>query len=113
MTARPLLPETFFFYETAEPNLMKLDRKQEFNVLNQLVLFLPMRKSQDDLLRLVETFWTSLIPLNGICQNLTGSKKNSKSQSLSFSGPYMGTNQTAESTERMIYDGIHAILNIV
>ena len=66
-----------FSSETAERNSTKLDRKQDLNVLYQVSVFQAEREKQDGRpgLWLVETFFTSpLKPLNGIQQNLTGSK---------------------------------------
>ena len=65
-----------FSSETAEPISMKLNRKQDLNALPSLC-FLGRSEKQNGRpgLWLAETFSTSALkPLNGIQQNLTGSK---------------------------------------
>ena len=82
-----------FFSETTEQNLMKLDRKQELNILYQVcVFFWPIKKKKKKNGRpglwLAETFSTSpLKPLNGIRQNLTRSKDFASSTKFVFFGP--------------------------
>ena len=64
--------------ETAERNSTKLDRKQDLNVLYQVLCFLNRSEKQDGCpgLWLADTFSTSpLKPLNRIQQNMTGSRK--------------------------------------
>ena len=76
-----------FSSETAEPNAMKLDRKQDLNALYQVCVFLADRKKQDGRpgLWLAETSSTSpLKPLNGIQRNLTGSKLSMPSTTFVF-----------------------------
>ena len=65
-----------FYSETAERNSMKLTyRKQNLNVLYKVCVFSGRSEKQDGLHGLAETFSTYLLkPLNGIQQNLTGSK---------------------------------------
>ena len=65
-----------FYSETAERNSMKLTyRKQNLNVLYKVCVFSGRWEKQDGLHGLAETFSTYLLkPLNGIQQNLTGSK---------------------------------------
>ena len=77
------------FSETAERNGTKLDRKQDFNVLYQVCVFLGRSEKQDGRpgLWLAETFSTSpLKPLNGIQRNLTGSKISTSSTKFVFFG---------------------------
>ena len=78
-----------FSSETAEQNLTKLDRKQDLNVLYKVCVFLGRSEKQDGRpgLWLVETFSTSLKPLNGIQRNLTGSKISRSSTKFVFFGP--------------------------
>ena len=88
---RPLIGWDVFDFcsETAERNSMKLDRKQDLKVLNQVCVFRANRKKQDGHpgLWLAETFSTSpLKPLNGIGWNLTGSKISTSSTKLVFFG---------------------------
>ena len=66
-----------FSSETTELNSTKLDRKQDLNVLYQVCVFWADRKNKmaalaSDCLRHIST--SPLKPLNGIQQNLTGSK---------------------------------------
>ena len=70
-----------FSSESVERNSTKLDRKQDLNVL--------LSKKQDCRpgLWLAETFSTSLNPLNGIQQILTGSKISTSSTTIVFFGP--------------------------
>ena len=76
--------------ETAEQNEMKLDSKQDLNILYQLSLcFLGRSEKQDRCpgLWLAETFSTSpLKQLNGIQRNLTGSKISTSSTKFVFLG---------------------------
>ena len=80
-----------FSSETAERNSTKLDRKQDLNVLYQVCVFRAKRKKKQDGrpgLWLTETFSTSpLKPLNGIQQNVTGSKISTSSTKFVFFGP--------------------------
>ena len=76
-----------FSSETAERNSTKLDRKQDLNILYQVCVFPADQKKQDGRpgLWLAETFSTSpLKPLNGIQQNLTGSKISTSSTKFVF-----------------------------
>ena len=77
-----------FSSETADWNSIKLDRKQDLNVLNQICAFQAYRgKKQDGRpgLWLAETFSTSpLKPLIGIQWNLTGSKISTSSTKFVF-----------------------------
>ena len=76
--------------ETAERNSKKLDRKQDHNVPYKVCVFLADRKNRMAApgLWLPETFLTSpLKPLNGIQQNLTGSKISTSSTKFVFFGP--------------------------
>ena len=78
------------FSETAERNLMKLDRKQDLNVLYKVCVFRGRLENQDTRpgLWLAETFLTSpLKPLNGIWRNLTGSKISTSSTKFMFFVP--------------------------
>ena len=79
----------FDFSETAKRNSMKLDRKQDLNVLYQVCVFRADRKTRwPPGLWLAETFSTSpLKPLNGIQWNLTGSKISRSSTKFVFFGP--------------------------
>ena len=72
-----------FSSETAKRNLMKLDKKQDFNVLYQ-VCFSGRSEKQDGRpgLWLVDTFSTS--PLNGLQRNLTGRKISTSSSKFLF-----------------------------
>ena len=73
---RPLIGWGIFdFFETAEWNSTKLDKKQDHNILYQICGFFGRLEKQDyrSGLWLAETFLTSLKPLVGIQQNLTGS----------------------------------------
>ena len=78
-----------FSSETAEHNSMKLDRKQDLNVLYQVCVFEADRKSKvaalaSDWLR---HYWLQLLkPLNGIQWNLTGSKIFTSSSKFVFLG---------------------------
>ena len=79
-----------FSSETAERNWKKLDRKQNLNVLEKSLCFSGRSEKQDGrpALWLAETFSTSpLKPLNGIEQNLTGSKTSTSSTKFVFFGP--------------------------
>ena len=79
-----------FSSETAEQNSTKLDMKQDLNVLYQVCVFRADRKNKMAALasKLAETFSTSpLKPLNGIQQNLTGSKISTSSTKFVFFGP--------------------------
>ena len=79
-----------FSSETAERNSLKLDRKQDLNIVYQVCVFWADRKKQDGRpgLWLAETFSTSpLKPLNGIQQNLTVSKISTSSTKFVFFGP--------------------------
>ena len=83
-----------FSSETAERNSTKLDRKQDLNVLYQVCVFRADRKKQDGRpdLWLAETFTTSpLKPLNGIQQNLSGSKIATSSTKFELFGPIRKT----------------------
>ena len=87
----PLIGRDIFDFssETAERNSTKLDRKQDLNALYQVCVFRADRK-QDGRpgLWFAETFLTSpLKPLNGIQQNLTGSKIPTSSTKFVFFGP--------------------------
>ena len=78
-----------FSSETAERNLMKLDGKQDFNILYQVCYFWGRSEIQDGRpgLWLAETFLTSpLKPLNGLQRNLTGSKISTSSTKFVFVG---------------------------
>ena len=78
-----------FSSETAERNSMKLDRKQDFNVLYLVLCFLCRSEKQDGWpgLWLAEIFSTSpLKPLNGIQRKLTGSKMSTSSTKFVFFG---------------------------
>ena len=79
-----------FSSETAERNSTKLDRKQDLNMFYQVcVYWADWKKKQDGrpCLWLAETFSTSpLKPLNGIQQNLTGSKISTCSTKFVFFG---------------------------
>ena len=93
-TIRRLSSLTFHIFDfsskTAEQNSMKLDRKQEINVLYQVCVFSGRSEKQDGRpgLWLAETFSTSpLKPLNGTQRNLTGSIISQRPlPSLCFSG---------------------------
>ena len=77
------------FSEIAEWNAMKLDRKQDLNVLYQICVFPVDRKKKDDRpgLLLAETFSTSPLKLlNRIQPNLTGNKISTSSTKFMFSG---------------------------
>ena len=79
-----------FSYETTKRNSTKFDWKQDLNVLYQVCVFLGWSGKQDGRpgLWLAETFSTSLLkPLNGIQQNLTGSKISTSSTKFVFFGP--------------------------
>ena len=78
-----------FSSESAERNSTKLDRKQDLNVLYQVLGFLGRSEKQDSPgLWLAETFLTSpLKPMNGIQRNLTGSKISMSSTKFVFFGP--------------------------
>ena len=96
MAARSLIGWDIFDFssETAEQNSMKLDRKQDLNVLYQVCVFWGQSEKQDGRpgLWLAETFWTSpLKPLNGIQRNLTGSKISTSSTMFVFFGPIRKT----------------------
>ena len=73
----PLIGRDIFDFssETAEPNSTELDRKQDPNALYQVFLGRSEKQNGRPGLWLAETFSTSMKkPLNGILQNLTGSK---------------------------------------
>ena len=79
-----------FSSETAEQNSMKLDRKQDLNVLYQVCVFRADRKNKmaalaSDWLRHFST--SPLKPLNRIQWNLTGSKVLTSSTKFVFFGP--------------------------
>ena len=79
-----------FSSEITEQNSMKLDRKQDLNVLNRFCVVGGRSEKQDGRpgLWLAETFSTSpLKPLNGIQGNLTGSKISTSSSEFVFFGP--------------------------
>ena len=83
-----------FFSETTEWNSMKLDRKQDRNVLYQVRVLSGWSEKQDGGpgLWLSETFSTSsLKPLNGIQWKLTGSKISMSSTKFVFFGPIRKT----------------------
>ena len=83
-----------FSSETAEQNSTKLDRKQDLKALYQVCVFSGQSEKQDGRpgLWLAETFLTSpLKPLNGIQQNLTGSKISTSSTKFGFSRPIRKT----------------------
>ena len=87
----PLIDWEFFDFsdKTAEWNSKKLDRKQDLKVLYQVCVFRADRKNQDGRpsLWLAETFSTSsLKPLNGIQQNLTGKNISMSSTKFVFFG---------------------------
>ena len=67
----------------------KLVRKQDLNILYQVCVFPGWSEKQDGHpgLWLAETFLTSLKPLNGIQQNLTGSKIITSPTKFVFFGP--------------------------
>ena len=75
----------YFSFATAERNSTELNRKQDLNVLYQVCVFRASEK-QDGRpgLWLAETFSTSLKTLNGIQQNLTGSKISSSTKFVFF-----------------------------
>ena len=78
-----------FLSETTERNSMKLDKKQDLNVLYQVCVLSGWLKKQDGGrgLWLSETFSTSsLKPLNGIQWKLTGSKISTSSTKFVFFG---------------------------
>ena len=78
-----------FSSETAKRNSMKLDRKQDLNILYQVCVFSGWSEKQDGRpgLWLAETFSNSpLKPLNGIQWNLTESKIPTSSTKFVFSG---------------------------
>ena len=79
------------FSETAEQNSMKLDRKQDLNVLYQICFFFSGRSEKQDGgpgLWLAEKFSTSsLKPLNWIQQNMTGINISTSSTKSVFFGP--------------------------
>ena len=82
--------DIFDFYETTERNSTKLDRKQVLNVLYQVCVLWADQKNNmaalaSDWLRHILTF--PLKPLNGIQQNLTGSKILTSSTKFVFFGP--------------------------
>ena len=79
-----------FSAENAERNSMKLDRKQDLNVLYQVCVFLADRKNKmaaltSDWLRHCRLL--RLKPLNWIQRNLTGSKISTSSTKFVFFGP--------------------------
>ena len=83
-----------FSSETAERNSTTLDRKQDPNALYQVCVFRADKKKQDGRpgLWLAETFSTSsLKPLNGIQQNLAGSKISTPSTKFVFFEPIRKT----------------------
>ena len=83
-----------FSSTTAEQNSMKLDRKQDLNVLYHVCVFPADRKKQDGGpgLWLAETFSTlPLKPLNWTQRNLTGSKISTSSTKFVFFGPIRKT----------------------
>ena len=76
---------------------MKVDRKQDLNILYQVCVFSGRSEKQDGRpgLWLAETFSTSpLKPLNGIQRNLTGSKISTSSTKFVFLGS-IGKNKMA------------------
>ena len=79
----------YFFSETDEGNLMKLERNQDLNILYQVCVFRVNKKKTDGRngLWLADTFLTSPNPLNGIQQNLTGSKISMSFTKFVFFGP--------------------------
>ena len=88
----PLIGRDIFDFssETAEPNSTKLDRKQDLNALYQVRVFRADQKNKmaalaSDWLRHILTF--PLKPLNGIQQNLTGSKILMSSTKFVIFGP--------------------------
>ena len=92
----PLIGWDIFVFssETAERNSMKLNRKQDINVLYQVCVFRADREKKDGRpgLWLAETFSTSpLKPLNGIQRNLTGSKISTSSIQFVFFWPIRKT----------------------
>ena len=88
MAAWPLIGRDIFDFssETTEPNSTKLDRKQDLNALYHVCVFRADRKKNGRRgLWLAEIFSTSpLTPLNGIQQNLTGSKLSMPSTTFVF-----------------------------
>ena len=89
---RPLICwDIFNFSETTEQNFLKLDRKQELNILYKVCVFQADRKSG---FCLAETFSTSLKLRNWICQSLTGSKNSRSSTKFVFFGPIGNTRWT-------------------
>ena len=83
-----------FFSETTERNSIKLDRKQDLNVLYQICVLSGRSEKQDVCpgLWLPETFSTSsLKPLNRNQRNLTGSKILSSSTKFVFFRPIRKT----------------------
>ena len=85
----PLIGRDIFDFssETAEPNSMKLDRKQDLNALYHVCVFLGRWEKQNGRpgLWLAETFSTSpLKSLNGIQRNLTWSKLSMPSTTFVF-----------------------------
>ena len=88
----PLIGRDIFDFssKTAERNSMKLDRKQDLNVLYQVCVFRVDRKNKmaalaSDWLRHFQ--FLPLNPLNGIQQHMTGSKISTSSTKLVFFGP--------------------------
>ena len=80
-----------FSFETAKRNSMKLNRKQDRNVLYQVCVFSDRSEKQDGRpgLWLAETLLTSpLKPLNRIKGNLTGSEISLSCNKTVFFGPY-------------------------
>ena len=83
-----------FSSETAERNSTKLDRKQDLNILYEVLCFSGRSEKQDGRpgLWLAETFSTSpLKPLHGIQGNLTGSKISVSPTKFVFLGPIRKT----------------------
>ena len=87
---RPLIGWDIFDFssETADKNSMKLDGKQDHNVLYQVFSCRSEKQDGRTVLWLAETFSTSpLKPLNGIQRHLTGSKTTTSSTKFVFFGP--------------------------
>ena len=78
-----------FSSETAEQNLRKLDRKQDLNVLYQVWVF---RADRENKMAALASDWlrhfsiSPLKQLNGIWQNLTGSKISMSATKFVFNG---------------------------
>ena len=82
-----------FSFETTEWNLIKLDKKQDFNILYQVFFSWLEKQDGSPGLWLAETFSTSpLKPLIRIQRNLTGSKISTSSTKFVFLGRSVNKN---------------------